>query len=131
VLGPNPPQGLALLAHRRVDNEMPDNYRFILPTRASHFGFVSEIVSMPEDLCHRCGRRTCRSMRGILDASRKIHRKILSCAGLLILIDSSQRSFSRFWSLFLEHSEDGPHTLLNGVLRRISNTLTWDCCRDF
>jgi hypothetical protein len=49
---------------------------------------------------------------------------------LLILTDSSQRSFSRFWSLFLEYSEDGPHTLLNGVLRRIPITLTWNCCRD-
>jgi hypothetical protein len=29
-----------------------------------------------------------------------------------------------------EHSEDGPHTLLNGGLRRIPITLTWNCCRD-
>jgi hypothetical protein len=62
--------------------------------------------------------------------SRKFCRKILGCVGLFILTDSSQRSFSRFWSLFLEHSEDGPHTLLNGGLRRIPITLTWDCCRD-
>jgi hypothetical protein len=31
-----------------------------------------------------CDWRTCRSRRGILDASRKFHRKILGCAGLLI-----------------------------------------------
>jgi hypothetical protein len=62
--------------------------------------------------------------------SRKFWQKILGCAGLLILIDSSQRSFSRFWSLFLEHSEGGPHTLLNGGLRRIPVTLTSNCCRD-
>jgi hypothetical protein len=37
---------------------------------------------------------------------------------------------SRFWVLFLEHSEGGPHTLLNGGLRRISITLAWNCCRD-
>jgi hypothetical protein len=42
------------------------------------------------------------------------HREILGCAGLLILTDSSQRPFSKFWILFLEHNEDGPHTLLNG-----------------
>jgi hypothetical protein len=62
--------------------------------------------------------------------SRKFRRKILGCAGFLILTDSSHRSFSRFWSLFLEHGEDGPHTLLNGGLKRIPITLTWDCCRD-
>jgi hypothetical protein len=60
----------------------------------------------------------------------KFCRKIIDCAGFLILTDSSQRSFSRFWSLFLEHSEDGPHTLLNRGLRIISITLTWDCYRD-
>jgi hypothetical protein len=64
----------------------------------------------------------------ILDASRKFRREIFGCAGLLILTDSSQRSFSRFWSL--EHSEDGPHTLLNGGLRIIPIILTWECCRD-
>jgi hypothetical protein len=92
---------------------MRDNYQFILSVRASHFRYVSKTISIPKDLVHRCDWRTCRSRRGILDASRKFHRKILGCAGLLIPIDSSERSFS---SLFLEHSEDGPHTLLNGVL---------------
>jgi hypothetical protein len=66
----------------------------------------------------------------MLDVSRKFCRKILGCAGFLILTDSSQRSYSRFWSLFLEHSEDGPHTLFNEGLRRIPITLTWKCCRD-
>jgi hypothetical protein len=55
---------------------------------------------------------------------------MLGCAGLLILTDSSQRSFSRFWILFLEHSEDGPHTLINGALRWIPIALTWKCCSD-
>jgi hypothetical protein len=87
---------------------------------------VSKTISIPEDLGHRCDWRTCRSRRGFLDASRKI----LGCAGLLVLTDSSQRSFSRFWSLFLEHSEDGPHTLLNGGLRRIPITLTGNRCRN-
>jgi hypothetical protein len=91
---------------------------------------VSKTVSIPEDLGHQHDWRTCRSRRGILDASRKFWQKILSGARLLILTDSSQKSFSRFWSLFLEHSEDGPHTLLNGGLKRISITLTWNCCRD-
>jgi hypothetical protein len=39
---------------------------------------------MAEDLGHRCDWRTCRSRRVFLDASRKFHRKILNCAGLLI-----------------------------------------------
>jgi hypothetical protein len=104
---------------RRAKNEMRDNSRFILPVRASHFRFVSKNVSIPEDLGPRCDCRTCHSRHGVLDASRKFHRKNLGCVGLLILTNSSQRSFSRFWSLFLEHSEDGPHTLLNGGLRRI------------
>jgi hypothetical protein len=81
---------------RRVENEMRDNYRFILPVRAPHFMSVSKTVSISEDLSHRCDWRTCHSRRGILDAPRKNHRKILSCAGLLIPTDSSQRSFSRF-----------------------------------
>jgi hypothetical protein len=45
---------------------------------------VSETVSIPEDLGHRCDCRTCRSMHGILDTSRKFRRKILGCTGLLI-----------------------------------------------
>jgi hypothetical protein len=91
---------------------------------------VSKTVTIPEDLSHQRNWRTCHSRHGILDASRKFHRTILNCIGLLILTDSSQRSFSRFWSLFLEHSEDGPHTLLNSGFRRIPITLTWNCCRD-
>jgi hypothetical protein len=104
---------------RRAENEMRDNYRFILPVRASHFRSVSKTNSIPEDLGCQCDWRTCRSRHGIL-----------GYAGQLILTDSSQRSFTRFWSLFLEHSEDGPHTFLNGGLRRIPITLTWNCCKD-
>jgi hypothetical protein len=33
-------------------------------------------------------------------------------------------------SIFLEHSEDGPHTLLNGGLRRIPITSTRNCYRN-
>jgi hypothetical protein len=113
-----------------AENEMRDNYRFILPARASHFRSVSKTVSISKDLGHRRDWRTCRSRHSILDVSRKFWQKNLGCAGLLILTDSSQRSFSRFWSLFLEHSEGGPHTLLNGGLRGILSTLTWNCCRD-
>jgi hypothetical protein len=109
---------------------MWDNYQFILLVRASHFRSMSKTVSIPEDLGHWCDWRTCHSRQGILDASRKFRRKILSCVGLLILTVSSQRSFNRFWSLFLEHSEDVPHTLFNGGLRRIPITSTWNCCRD-
>jgi hypothetical protein len=63
---------------------MRDNYRFILPSRVSHFKSVSTTVSIPEDLGHWCDWRTCRSRRDILDVSRKFHRKMLGCAGLLI-----------------------------------------------
>jgi hypothetical protein len=45
--------------------------------RASHFRSVSKTVSIPEDIGHQC-------RRGILDVSRKFHRKILDYAGLLI-----------------------------------------------
>jgi hypothetical protein len=69
---------------RRMENEIWDNYRFILSVRASHFRSVSKIVSIPEYLGHRCDWRTCRSRRGILDASRKFHRRIFYCAWLLI-----------------------------------------------
>jgi hypothetical protein len=103
---------------------MRDNYWFILLVRVSHFRSVSKTISIPKDLDHRRDWRTCRCRHGILDASKKFRRKILRCARLLILIDSSQRSFSRYWSLFLEHSEDGPRTPLNGGLRRIPITLT-------
>jgi hypothetical protein len=91
---------------------------------------VSKTISIPKDLGHRHDWRTYRSRRGILDASRKFRQRILGCAGPLILIDSSQKSFIRFWSLFLEHSEDGPHTLLNGAHRRTPITFTWNCYRD-
>jgi hypothetical protein len=87
-------------------------------------------TSIPKDLGHRRDWRTCCNRHGILDTSRKFCRRILNCPGLPILTDPSQRSFSRFWSLFLEHSEDGPHTLLNEGLTRIAITLTWNCCRD-
>jgi hypothetical protein len=76
---------------RRAENGMRDNYRFILPTRVSHFRSVSKTVSIPEDLGHRHDWRTCRSRRGILDASRKFGRKILGCAGLLIGCHSISR----------------------------------------
>jgi hypothetical protein len=69
---------------RRAENEMRDNYRFILPARASHFRSVSKTVSIPEDLGCRRNWRTCHSRRGILDASRKFQQKILCYAGLLI-----------------------------------------------
>jgi hypothetical protein len=45
---------------------------------------VSKTVSIPKDLGHQRDWRTCHSRHGILDASRKFHRKILGCAGLLI-----------------------------------------------
>jgi hypothetical protein len=45
---------------------------------------VSKTISIPEDLGRRCDWTTCRSRRGILDALRKFHKKILGCAGLLI-----------------------------------------------
>jgi hypothetical protein len=109
---------------------MRDNYRFILSVRASHFRSVSKTVSIPEDLGRWRDWRTRHIRHGILGASSTFHRRILDCAGLLILTDSSQRSFSWFFSIFLEHIEDGPHTLLNRGLRRIPITLTWNCCRD-
>jgi hypothetical protein len=68
-----------------AENKIQDNYWFILPARASHFRSVSKTVSIPEDLGHRRDWRTCRSRRSILDVSRKFWRKILRCAGLLIL----------------------------------------------
>jgi hypothetical protein len=37
---------------RRVENEIRDKYRVILPVRASHFRSVCKIVSIPEDLGH-------------------------------------------------------------------------------
>jgi hypothetical protein len=56
---------------RRAESGMRDNYRFILPVKVSYFMFVSKTISIPEDLGHRRDWRTCRSRRGILDASRK------------------------------------------------------------
>jgi hypothetical protein len=53
---------------RRAENEIWDNYRFILPVRASQFRLVSKTASIAEDLGHRCDWKTCRSRRGILDA---------------------------------------------------------------
>jgi hypothetical protein len=37
---------------RRVENEMGDDYRFILPVRASHFRSVSRTISILENLGH-------------------------------------------------------------------------------
>jgi hypothetical protein len=69
------------------------NYRFILPARASHFRSMSKTVSIPEDLGCRCDRRNCHIRRGILDTSRKFHRKILGYALLLIGCHSIPRPF--------------------------------------
>jgi hypothetical protein len=38
---------------RRAENEMRDNYQFILSMRASHFRSVSKTIPIPEDLGHR------------------------------------------------------------------------------
>jgi hypothetical protein len=35
---------------RSAENEMRDNYNFILPARASHFRSVSKTVSIAKDL---------------------------------------------------------------------------------
>jgi hypothetical protein len=59
---------------RRAENEMRDNYQFILLARASHIRFVSKTVFIPEDLGFWHDWRTCRSRLGILDASRKFQR---------------------------------------------------------
>jgi hypothetical protein len=69
---------------RSAENRMWDNYRLILPARASHFRSVSKTISIIEDLGHRRDWRTCRSRCGILDASRKFRWKILGYARLLI-----------------------------------------------
>jgi hypothetical protein len=45
---------------------------------------VSKAISIHEDLGHCCNWRTCHSKCGILDVSRRLHRKILGCVGLLI-----------------------------------------------
>jgi hypothetical protein len=37
---------------RRAENEIGDNYRYILSVRASHFRSVSNTISIPEDLGH-------------------------------------------------------------------------------
>jgi hypothetical protein len=78
---------------RRAENEMRDNYRFILLVRASYFRSVSKTVSIPKDLGHRCDWRCYHSRRGILDVSRKFHRRIRDCAGLLIGCHSIPRPF--------------------------------------
>jgi hypothetical protein len=52
--------------------------------RKIKYEITTGLFSIPEDLCHRCNWRTCHSRRGILHASRKFCRKILSSTGLLI-----------------------------------------------
>jgi hypothetical protein len=46
---------------RRVKNEICDNYRFILPTRASHFSSVNKTISISKDLDCQCDLRICRN----------------------------------------------------------------------
>jgi hypothetical protein len=52
--------------------------------KVSHFRSVSKTVSIDEDLSHWRDWRTCPSRCGILVTSRKFHRNILGCIGLLI-----------------------------------------------
>jgi hypothetical protein len=63
---------------------MRDNYRFILPVRASHFRSVSKTVSINEDLGHRHHWRTCHSRHSILNTSIKFWQKILTALGFLL-----------------------------------------------
>jgi hypothetical protein len=76
---------------RRAENRMRDNYWFILPVRVSHFRSVSKTISIPKDLGHWHDCSTCCTIRGIVYASRKFRRKILSCAELLIGCHSIMR----------------------------------------
>jgi hypothetical protein len=69
---------------RRVKNEIWDNYRFILPSRASYLRSVCKTISIPKDLGCRWNWRTCHNRGGILDTLRKFCRKIRGCARLLI-----------------------------------------------
>jgi hypothetical protein len=77
---------------RRAENEMQDNYMFLLLVGESHFRSVSKTISIPKDCGHRRNWRTCHSRRGIFDALRKFWQKILSFAGLLIGCHSIPRS---------------------------------------
>jgi hypothetical protein len=62
---------------------------------------------------------------------RNFHKIKFSVAlGFLSLPTLPRDPSVDFWSLFLEHSEDGPHTLLNGALRWILIALTWKYCSD-
>jgi hypothetical protein len=62
---------------------MLDNYRFILPMRASHFRSVSKTISTPKDLGLRRDWRTCHNRRDILDASRKFIEEFSTAMGFL------------------------------------------------
>jgi hypothetical protein len=63
---------------------MRDNYRFILPARASHFRSMSKTIFITKDLGRRRNSRTCHGKHGTLDASRKFWQKNIGCTGLLI-----------------------------------------------
>jgi hypothetical protein len=100
---------------RRVDNDMWDNYRFILPMRASHFRSVRKTVSITEDLGRWCDWKTCRSRCGILEASRKFCRKILDYDGLLIGCHSIPLMLSSM--IWAATSIVAPAVLKNGLSR--------------
>jgi hypothetical protein len=68
---------------KEAEDEIRDNYQFILPARASRFRSVSKTISIPEDLGRRCDCRTCRNRRGILDASIKFGEKFSIALGFL------------------------------------------------
>jgi hypothetical protein len=56
--------------------------------------------------------------------------KFLAVLGFVSL-PTPPREPSVDFRAFSLNTVNGPHTLLNGGLRRIPITLTWNCCRDF
>jgi hypothetical protein len=86
---------------------------------------VSKTVSIPKDLSHRCDWRTCRSRRGILNASKKIVEKFSVVLGFLSLPTPPRdpsvdfRAFSlNTVKMDLTLSSIGGHLIPNDIFER-------------
>jgi hypothetical protein len=75
---------LPLFNIEMATNRKWDNYRFTSRWELHIYSPWARLSSYLWRLICQCDWRSCHNQSGILDASRKFHRKFLGCVGLLI-----------------------------------------------
>jgi hypothetical protein len=125
---------------KRVENEMRDNYQFILPTRASHFRSVSNTVCIPEDLGHGATGELVAAGVAFLTHWENFTEKFSAMLGFLSLpappryplvdfrafsLNTVKMDLTLSWMGVLEESHYFDLELLQRIVESVSPTSYW------